>query len=1001
MNLQVFAESAYIDKLAVVLEHLGADNDALVLCATSAQENDIGKMLALSANQRPIAEKHSSRSASSLSSYTSKLWDRWGDERTLVGATIRAKIIEQVLENFAAMQSFQTVGGKKLLTQLASSCIPEVVDNAEREASSKVVNNLARLLTKYHDELRQSGYIEHQYAIWLLSKKIREHAVSLEDKKLVVVGFSDFTRSQIELLCACAAQVEVYVLLDYEKDGLSDEYIEQTISEFKGRGARSFALPLHLSKQTYCLPVLGKAQGRAAEVSLMADFAQEAHERGSKESKALLVNNIYSYIRPLAAELERRNVPYELDLKTPFSSTSFGSSILALLRICIDKDAQVSGLSFALSPYSGLTPDQVTELDTRWRRYRVEGSSILTQLAKHESAACKCLELIRGRNMSAHIVDWYILVNQLYSLGIKAHECSDFDLRQDAAAQKSVISVLQELYEQSLAQHKHTGSAQSEAQAKQLEQFTQSRPGNRILRHDPRIAAAELYAALCDARVNQTPKPASTAILIAEPARALGRKFHTVIVGGLSASDERERVDNPLDIRLASKLTGLALPDLVQQQYYLYAAMRALATNRLFLVSQNQLLSGEELQSGSFLNYIQRQLGEKYSQLESRLKTYDQVVSAQCFADKQKRKEVETLLFDKCLKSPLRDPVRGEEATYNLGHEEGAPTSATSLEKFASCPYNWLLTRYVDGKDIERGFDALRQGIFAHQVLKCFYEQLPEKGIGERINNQNLTEALILYQEIFNQEESTLKEGLILTAAEQAEMDMLRIHLEAFLRSEVDYAPEFIPKYLELHFAASDSGGSDSTNNTDSTDGSGSPDSIRANEDENDVQRALDFGLGLPLHGTIDRIDIRPDDNAALIIDYKKSGKTGGLQAQANQNMFQGLLYRKAAQQVLGVRPVSHSYRAYADSSKKPNEAYLKADNLPNRPLGLPKIGRGEPWGLSEKEMTAQSERIMASAAQAAKELRAGVVALRENKSLCRFCLYERCEFKVDNWGAK
>ncbi|MCL2680329.1 MAG: PD-(D/E)XK nuclease family protein, partial [Coriobacteriia bacterium] len=710
-----------------------------------------------------------------------------------------------------------------------------------------------------------------------------------------------------------------------------------------------------------------------------ADFAQELQQQYPNQPKALLIPSIKNYLRPLATQLEQRAVPFELDVKTPFGATGFGAALLALLRVCIGDDQQANGLAFALSAYSGLSPDQVLELDTRWRRYRVSPASMLTQLSQHPSGACDSLRLIRSSSMSARIGDWSSLVTQLYARGAQAHRSSNFDLLQDAAAQKSATTALQELYEQKFAQH--TKKLQL---ADGVDDSDDQQPGSRILSYDPRITAAELYASLRETLIAQTPKAASPAILIAQPARVYGRQFHSVIVGGLAAESETEKADNSLDVRLAATLSGTPTPDLAQQQQFNYYAIRSLAQHNLYLVAQHETLGGETLKPGGLLRMVQQDQNSKAQhsdqQIACRYKSNDEVIASQSYATAEKQAEIEGILAQTQPPLHLRQPPRGEAAYFDLGYGDKSPVAATTLQDFENCPYYWLLHRFAAGKEVDRGFDRREQGTFAHQVLKLFYEELPISGIGERITGANLDEALDLYQQIFDKEAAKLQEKLPFTLAEQAELVMLGSMLADFLQSEVDYAPEFVPRYLEYRF------GYDAT-------GSDGPDSA--------TTEPVDLGLGLPLRGSIDRIDVRADDDAALIIDYKRTSDVGGLVAQANNNLFQGVLYRLVAEKVLPIRPVSHSYRAYGDINAKPSEAYAREDNPPERPLGLPKIGRAKIGGLSEKEMHEGFEKILESAGRAAHDLHIGRVEKRANRSLCQYCLYDGCEHKPRQGGRR
>ncbi|MCL2403814.1 MAG: hypothetical protein FWC86_06285, partial [Coriobacteriia bacterium] len=767
MTLSVLTGSIKADKLSRAISLLSSDEDEiLVLCATSAQEGDIGRSFALeldydNQNSQSNPVRVPDLQVQSFASFAADLWNKWGDGRSLVGSAIRTKVVNQTLSHSEVPAALKTSGGKVLFANIAAFFVPGNKAGLATE-SKKHLGIMKQHLVRYHQELENDGYIEHQFAIKLLAQTLTEEAIDFGRKKIVVVGFRDFTSAQLALLCACAKHITdssdaevvtenlpdrgVIITLDWEEGNPASNYTGNTLTQLLECGAQTIDVASLGSSDRYGQAsqeesleiVRGMAQGHAAEVALMADFAQEVHQEFPHEAKALLIPRPQDYLRPLAYELERRNVPFELDIKTTFGATSFGAALLALLRICVDEEAQINGLTFAMSAYSGLKPDEVLELDTRWRRYRTGPAGILAQLTKHESGACEDLRLIRARDMSAHIGDWSSLISRLYAKGLQLQSGSNFDLLQDAAAQKSTTTALQELYEEKFAHFtRQSGGgsrvvatstpeaiitdATSLADAEQIDESADEldpimQPGTRILSFDPRISAADLYASLREAFIAQTPNPASPAVLLAQPSRVYGRQFHSVIIGGLSAEDEIERTDSPLDVRLTASLTGSHLPDLSQQQQFNHYAVSALARKRLYLVAQTRTLAGEELKPGALWTALKQGGGATFGDSPCFEKKNDEVIAGQSFANPEKQAEIVELLQHGQTPPVLRQPSRGEELQFDLGYGEGTPVSATTLHKFANCSYNWLLHSYAAGKDIDYGFNAREQGIFAHQV---------------------------------------------------------------------------------------------------------------------------------------------------------------------------------------------------------------------------------------------------------------------------------------------
>jgi CRISPR/Cas system-associated exonuclease Cas4 (RecB family) len=996
------------------------NGEFLILCATSSQEGDLGRAAALSFSPEGDHVSQKMR-VQNFAGYISQLWTRWGDHRELLGPAIRTQAIYELLEGKQDKRSefdksrlpkaLLTKGGKRLLAQFVSSYIPpsskELTQNkgTSLEVSQEYLQMtqqekaLLNLSAQYHELLTAKGYIEHQYAYSVLAERVRSGMVKLPHNKIIFVGFRDFTAAQLQVLLAFAEIAEVDVLLDWERNNPATEYLENTLKLLLEKGAihdeeKNFSsnfqaldwLQSNFLKDKASQSVLseemlselassvrlGKAQGIDAEVMLMADFAQTTHRLHPHEPKALVLPRMQDYVRALTRELDRRQIPYELDMKTPFAATSFGAAFLALLKLCINEDHLSAALSFAASSCSGLSPDEVLELSTRWRKYRNSNTSILSQLSLFDTASSKAIGLIRGYDMSARIGDRNSLITQLYAFAAdkQSQLGGRYDLLQEAAAQKAANAALQELYELKLATKLNSTTGDCKVEQQDLEQretlpeddgeFQQ--PGKRILTYDPRVRAEEIYALLQDASVAQTPRAASPAILIAEVSRIYGRQFHSLIAGGLSAKASASRQDQSLDKRLHAKLLGYTLPDITQQQALDYSSIVSAANSKLYLVTQSESLGGEELRAGEFLEAVEACLGLETCQKITQQKSNEDCIAEQSFSDQDKREKIKSLLAGIDV-AQTTIPQHGKEAHYDFAFREHTPVSPTTLEAYAYCPYNWMLTRFAQGKEVERGFDQRRQGNFAHQVLKSFYEELQQSNMvaGERITASNLKSALKLLKQVFAQEEAQLREEIRLTAPEEAELVQIQHQLKAFLESEVAYAPEFTPRFFEYSFGHDESG-------------------------------PLDLGLGMPLRGSIDRIDLREDDKAAIIVDYKRTVTTSGLESQANNKQLQGILYRKAAQKALGINPIAHDYRSYTDLNKL-SIAYSKEDNPPERPLGLPKVGRSKKqYGLSQEQVDRDTASIIQSSKDAAQGLKDGAITIRENnKPKCSYCPFEPC----------
>ncbi|MCL2525852.1 MAG: PD-(D/E)XK nuclease family protein [Coriobacteriia bacterium] len=897
----------------------------LVLCATAAQEQDLGRVHASWDGTSHVLASRKNLPVMSIAAFVRQLWTRWGDNRELASSAVRNEVATHIVEAQSEIPSLKTAGGKSLFLRLAQA-YPYDTKPPVDDPSLLQKDPLRRLLNHYCAQLKERGCIEHQFAMRILAEGIKDGAVQLDFTKLVLCGFSDLSLAQDALIQAISEDLEVCEIAEVEELNLSADLI------------------------------LGQAQGRAAEIELMADFAYSIRDRNPFCSKALLVPRLHDYLHPLTRALETRGVPFEIDVKLPLGSTLFGAALIALLRLATDKDAQQAAISFALSAYSGLNPDEALALETKWRRYRKSAARMLTELVQHPSGACRELRMIRSSDQSAHIADWYVLISSLYSGGQNISGRGQFEQLQDAAAQKTAVTALQEIYENLYAEHVESG----------LAALDHVQPGSKILGFDPRISASALLQLLEDAVVSQTPAPGSPHILIAQPQRARGRSFDEVILGGLSSADERQPVDNPLDLRISSRMSGQALPDVAAQQRAEIYSLLNLAKSKLYLVAVSETIGGEELEPGLLLKTLRQEMGEEFDQIESVQRSNDETLSQLGGSEGDKKKLILDVLGHRETLRPRTVGGYGRTRHHDLGFSEGKAVSATGLQNYATCPYNWFLKRYVDGRDVDRSFNAMAQGSFAHLVLKNFYERLPKEGLGRRVTHDKLLEARVLLSTVFDETLVEYERELPLLPEEMPDVKRIREALAAFLEREIEFAPQFEPQYLEHEF-------------------------------DN-----IDIGLGLPLRGIIDRVDVRAGDKAAIIIDYKRSLKNmGKLDSQVTHKVYQGLLYSLAARRALGVRPVAYSYRAYEGGSPDTISVYAQEDNPEKKPLGLPKEGRGKIWGYPEAKIEECFAEMKASARTAAADLKAGRVEIRENKKICTYCPYDDCPHKTTWVGGR
>ncbi len=212
--------------------------------------------------------------------------------------------------------------------------------------------------------------------------------------------------------------------------------------------------------------------------------------------------------------------------------------------------------------------------------------------------------------------------------------------------------------------------------------------------------------------------------------------------------------------------------------------------------------------------------------------------------------------------------------------------SANSLEGWIQCSYQWFVSHELAPQHLEPVADPLWLGGVVHAALDRLYADPPGADSIPRPADVGA------WQERFN---GLLDE--VIAASESPEtpdrrlaLARLRIQVGAFLETEAEGATVLRPRadLLERGFGFGE---------------------------EDDDPGELVLG-DVALRGRIDRIDVEPGGNRALLRDYKTSKAVPGVTGIANEGKLQLQLYMLAARELLGLDPVGGLYQplgAYDD----------------------------------------------------------------------------------------
>lgn len=302
--------------------------------------------------------------------------------------------------------------------------------------------------------------------------------------------------------------------------------------------------------------------------------------------------------------------------------------------------------------------------------------------------------------------------------------------------------------------------------------------------------------------------------------------------------------------------------------------------------------------------------------------------------------------------------------------------SPSAIEDYLDCPCKWFARRRLRLRSVDAGFSALEKGSFFHEVLKRFYAGYaascgsPKPRTGEDLDLR----AIPLLREVFAEtlaeqpEKDPSDNPLIpLSQSEEAQVEELLRHLEGFLARDAALLPAFEPRYFERSFGR----GEDS----------------------------FEYA-GMPLCGSIDRIDVDAQGRA-VIVDYKSSLGDAYQLLPADASGFealpakvQTLIYAQVARRKLGLKMAGALYvHALKPGSQPPvcgafDDGLLGPDDLPGLRVSrnaLSSTGCGSFGELLDRVEDMVAERLAG--------LREGVIcADPRTDAACAFCPVLSCE---------
>ncbi len=309
-----------------------------------------------------------------------------------------------------------------------------------------------------------------------------------------------------------------------------------------------------------------------------------------------------------------------------------------------------------------------------------------------------------------------------------------------------------------------------------------------------------------------------------------------------------------------------------------------------------------------------------------------------------------------------------EEAKTKLAEQAEKQYSASQLEEYAKCPFQYFLKRLLQLETIEEPTEELESfelGSIIHSILYEFYSTIKEKDIIlSRCDEATFKQAEKLIFSIAEKKIEKLRLNSTMIFFEREKIlgiagNKKKSILYKFLEEERNNSEGFIPQYFELGFGKF--------------------------KDSKDDDASKYFIGNVRVRGKIDRIDVKQDDNKFKIIDYKLSGKKPTKKDLETGLSLQLPLYLYASKKLI---------EAEMNKEYNPAAAVIYSLKLNNKEFGEKLIHISSSRSPGEDELLKSTEELIKICSEFipayVKNIVEGKFNLstledRENK-VCRFC---------------
>lgn len=718
-------------------------------------------------------------------------------------------------------------------------------------------------------------------------------------RPVFLYGFDDLTRQQLELVMALEAATAVTVALPWEDreiltaargslfaelrdvEGVSiTELAPQsrfTESEALFELERRFGEPAEKPiENDGGLALLASAGELAEAEAIGAEVARLLHD-GVPASEIAIVLRDPASAGPLYRRLLKRfAIPVAVQADLDVTRTVTGSGLLALLEAAVGRRRASDLLSYLRTPGIA-SPSQVDWFERKLLRGRMRTAE--EAQAAWESSGDEdgdqnrrlvAIEKLRAADSDAEL---------LREAGRQARWIAESAVRREASAVRG-----------DRALELRTG-AEIERSLEELAELGLP------------VSPPELIAAVAALVVPMWRGPTEGRVRVISPYRARARRVGYMFVASLQDGDFPRR-DTGGPLLSDEARAGLGLPPRKKAEVedrYLFSVCLSRPKRRLWLSWRIADDEGGATARSPFVDEVRELLAPR---LPTDLDERDEAIAGEASG----RGLAETV-FEPGAAPSERELARAEAAiaTGGLPPERLRPGplslepvlermremklfGASTLERYAECPYRWFVDHELSPQRIGPEDEALNAGSVAHQVLEALYDAPPSES--RRPTQATLAEWQKRARELITElGAKRLPRERPDTAAALRRVEGLVL---AFLVDESRQPTPFEPRLAEASF------------------GDGP-------EDEKAPLQLAGGGL----HGQIDRIDLGPAGQA-LVQDYKSGAKVDGGKGMLERGKLQLQLYLLAARELWGLELAAGLYRPLGGANNRQPKGLLR-----------------------------------------------------------------------------